>query len=106
MQAKFTRWPGDLPPSVATLREKLRSEPHNFLIWSNGPAVTYATHAHSYDKLLICLRGSISFFLLDATEERVDLVAGDRLYLPAQTHHRALVGPMGVECAEAHLLRR
>lgn len=105
MQAKFTRWAGDQTPSVATLREKLRTEPHNFMIWSNGPAVVYATHAHSYDKLLVCLRGSITF-TLDATSERIDLVAGDRLYLPAQTYHGALVGPAGVECAEAQLLRR
>lgn len=104
MQAKFTRWPDAEPPSVATLREKLRNEPHNFTTWSNGPMVAYAQHTHSYDKLLVCLRGSITF-TLDATGERLNLVAGDRLYLPAQTPHRALVGPNGVECAEAQLLR-
>ena len=104
MQAKFTRWPGAEAPTVSVLREKLREEPHAFSIWSNGPAVVYPPHTHNYDKLLVCLRGSITF-TLDATGERLELAAGDRLYLPAQTRHRADVGPAGVECAEAQLLR-
>lgn len=105
MRARFTRWAGEQPPSVTAVREKLRSEPHNFLIWSNGPAVVYATHTHSYDKLIVCLRGSIAF-ILDATGERIDMAVGDRLYLPAGAQHRAVVGANGVECAEAQLPRR
>ncbi len=105
MQAKFTRWAGEQPPNGSAVREKLRTEPHNFLLWSNGPAVVYATHAHSYDKLIVCLRGSMTFFL-DETNERIDLAIGDRLYLPAQMQHRAVVGASGVECAEAQLPRR
>ena len=101
------RWPEETPPGPAEVRAKLREEPHTFTIWSSGPAAIYAAHAHSYDKLLVCLRGSITF-LLDATGERVDLAAGDQLYLPAQTRRRAMVGPYGVEleCAEAQLPRR
>lgn len=105
METCVMRWPGGSPPGAAEAREKLRSEPHIFTFWSNGPAVVYATHAHSYDKLLVCLRGSITF-LLDATGEQVHLAAGDRLYLTAQTPHRAVVGANGVECAEAQLPRR
>lgn len=105
MEATVMRWPGATTPAAAEVREKLRNEPHAFTIWSNGPAAVYATHAHSYDKLLVCLRGSIAF-LLDASDGRVDLAAGDRLYLPAQTSHRAVVGASGVECAEAQIPRR
>lgn len=105
METRVMRWPGDSPPGAAEAREKLRGEPHTFAIWSNGPAVVYATHAHSYDKLLVCLRGSIAF-TLDATGERLELTAGDRLFLTTQTPHRALVGASGVECAEAQLPRR
>lgn len=99
------RWPGDTPPGDAEARAKLREEPHTFTFWGSGPAAVYATHAHSYDKLLVCLRGSITF-VLDATGEQVELTAGDRLYLPAQMPHRAVVGAGGVECAEAQLPRR
>lgn len=75
------------------------------MFWENSPAAVYAPHAHSYDKLLVCLCGSI-IFVLDATGDQVELTAGDRLYLPAQTPHRAVVGERGVECAEAQLPRR
>lgn len=104
MRADVTRWSGDEPPDADALQRSLRREPHTFSLWSNGPGDVYAPHSHSYDKLLVCLRGSITF-TLDATGERLNLVAGDRLYLPAGTPHRALVGPNGVECAEAQLLR-
>ncbi|HEX8997874.1 MAG TPA: cupin domain-containing protein [Ktedonobacterales bacterium] len=102
MRATLTRWPGAEPPTSAALRESLRREPRSFSTWSNGPGDTYAAHAHSYDKLLVCLRGSVTF-TLPGTGERLDMRPGDRLFLPAQTTHGAIVGPAGVECAEAHL---
>ena len=102
MAVQVTRWAEGEPPDIAALREALRHESHTFSEWSNGPADTYAPHAHRYDKLLVCLRGSITF-TLGATGETVALAAGDRLFLPAQTLHGAVVGPSGVVCAEAHL---
>lgn len=105
MRAEVTRWPGADPPDAAMLRASLRDEPHSFSTWGNGPGDSYAPHAHGYDKLLVCLRGSITFTLPD-TGERLELAAGDRLYLPAQTTHGAVVGPLGVACAEAQLARR
>ena len=66
--------------------------------WANASRVRYARHAHEYDKLLACLRGSIQFI----TElETVDLGPGDRVILDAGTAHSAIVGPDGVECWEA-----
>jgi uncharacterized protein YjlB len=102
MEAEVTRWQGSEPPNADALREELARESRPFATWSNGPADTYATHSHSYDKLLVCLRGSITF-TLPATGERLALAAGDRLFLPAQTAHGAVVGAAGVECAETHL---
>ena len=105
MKLEVTRWQGSQPPQASELRESLRREPHTYSFWSNDPDDTYATHEHSYDKLLVCLRGSITF-TLPATGATVELAAGDRLALPAETAHAARVGPDGVECAEAHLARR
>ncbi len=105
MKLEITRWQGEQPPRASELREALRREPHAYSLWSNGPGDTYSTHAHDYDKLLVCLRGSITF-TLPATGESVELAAGDRLALPAGTAHGARVGPEGVECGEAHLPRR
>ena len=70
--------------------------------WSNGPGDRYSVHEHGYDKVIVIESGSIAFGLPDL-DETVDLVAGDRLELPAGTSHDAVVGPLGVSCLEAHL---
>ena len=70
--------------------------------WGNGPGDRYAPHEHGFDKVLVCVAGSIRFGL-PATGRTVDLAAGDRLDLPAGTRHDALVGGAGVTCLEAHL---
>jgi uncharacterized protein YjlB len=68
----------------------------------NGPGERYAPHDHAYDKVLAVERGSIRLGL-PASGSAIDLVAGDRLDLPAGTTHDALVGTDGVSCLEAHL---
>jgi uncharacterized protein YjlB len=70
--------------------------------WSNAPGDTYAAHRHGYDKVLVAVRGSITFHLVDAGTD-VHLEQGERLDLPAGTAHAATVGPDGVTCLEAHL---
>lgn len=70
--------------------------------WGNGPGERYAAHDHSYDKVIAVARGSIRFGLPDR-DDAIELMAGDRLDLPAGTSHDALVGPAGVSCVEAHL---
>jgi quercetin dioxygenase-like cupin family protein len=70
--------------------------------WSNGPGDRYPAHEHGYDKVIAVERGSIGFGL-PATDDLIQLSAGDRLDLPAGTRHHALVGADGVACLEAHL---
>lgn len=62
----------------------------------------YAAHSHSYDKVIYVVRGSITFGLPELGQS-LTLQAGDRLDLPANTVHAAVVGPQGVTCLEAHL---
>ena len=69
--------------------------------WSNGPAARYKAHSHTYDKVLVVTQGAIVIGLT-ARGESVPMSVGDRLELPAGTEHDAKVGPMGVECLEAH----
>jgi uncharacterized protein YjlB len=90
--------PVDREALAAGLREQ-GLEPGS---WSNGPNDRYAAHEHGYDKVLVCTAGSIRFGLPERGDT-IDLVAGDRLDLPAGTAHDALVGPDGVTCLEAHL---
>jgi quercetin dioxygenase-like cupin family protein len=69
--------------------------------WSNGPGDAYAAHTHLYDKVVIVVRGSITFGL-PQTGRQVPMSAGDRLDLPAGVEHDARVGPDGVVCLEGH----
>jgi len=87
---------------VTDLERRLISEGLAPGSWSNGPGDRYAAHDHGYDKVLVCASGSIRFGLPEL-DRSVELVAGDRLDLPAGTRHDARVGEQGVTCLEAHL---
>jgi len=89
-------------PRVIDLEARLRSAGLEPGTWSNGPRDRYGAHAHHYDKVLVCVSGSIHFGLPDLGRG-VDLEPGDRLDLPANTRHDAQVGEIGVTCLEAHL---
>jgi quercetin dioxygenase-like cupin family protein len=67
-------------------------------LWDNGPGDVYGWHAHAYDKVLICVQGSIIFHGRDGD---FTLAAGDRLDIDAGTEHAATVGYEGVACMEA-----
>ena len=82
------------------LRERLVGEGLDPGAWSNDPGDRYASHDHTYDKVIVVTSGSITFGLDDGPTE---LAVGDRLELPAATAHDANVGPSGVVCLEAHL---
>ena len=79
------------------LMEQLRREADGCYSWSNGPGDTYARHTHSYEKVLYCVDGSITFILEDRD---IRLGPGDRMVLPAGTAHGAVVGPDGCTCIE------
>ena len=42
---------------------KLRTEAGGCYSWSNGPGDRYAAHSHSFEKILYCVSGSITFTL-------------------------------------------
>jgi uncharacterized protein YjlB len=84
------------------LSTRLRAEGLVPVTWGNGPGDVYAVHRHGYDKVLVCVRGSITFGL-PGRGDRVPLRNDDRLDLPAGVDHDAVVGPAGVTCLEAHL---
>ena len=78
---------------------RLRGEASGCYSWSNGPGDRYAPHSHTYEKVLYCVDGSISF-VLEAEGRRLEVAAGDRMVLPAGTVHSAVVGPAGCTCIE------
>lgn len=83
------------------LADRLRDEGLTPSEWGDAPFDRYGPHLHDYDKVLVCVDGSIAFGLAPAPP--VELRPGDRLDLPAGTRHDAQVGPGGVRCLEAHL---
>jgi quercetin dioxygenase-like cupin family protein len=76
---------------------QLEKEASGCYSWSNGPGDSYAHHSHSYEKVLYCVRGSITFHV---EQGDLELEAGDRMVLPAGTVHSADVGMEGVTCIE------
>jgi hypothetical protein len=97
-----TLWADSAPPTESTLMRLCADEGLSPYQWSNGPHDLYSAHKHSYDKVIYVVRGSITFGLPEENR-KILLKAGDRLDLPADTVHDAVVGPQGVVCLEAHI---
>ena len=97
-----TLWAGSAPPTESTLMSLCAEQGLSPYQWSNGPNDVYSAHKHSYEKVIYVLRGSITFGLPEEGRS-ILLKAGDRLDLPANTVHDAVVGPQGVICLEAHV---
>src|SRR2546427_666303 len=85
MAAKLTVWES-APPPESVLRDAFRAEGLSPYAWSNGPGDGYGVHTHTYDKVLYCARGSITFQVEGAD---VTMKPGDRLV------GVALAGPLG-----------
>lgn len=97
-----TSWADSTPPTESTLMRLCVEQGLSPYQWSNGAHDVYSAHKHSYDKVIYVVRGSITFGLPEEGCE-IYLKAGDRLDLPANTVHDAVVGPQGVVCLEAHV---
>ncbi|UCG11337.1 MAG: cupin domain-containing protein [Deltaproteobacteria bacterium] len=100
-KVEVQRWSGPKDVNEQTLRSIYTEEGLAPYCWSNAPGDVYNTHTHSYHKVIYVVRGSITFGLPD-TGEHLTLHAGDRLNLPADVSHNAVVGTEGVVCLEAH----
>ena len=104
MPVTVTHWPGSGAPGADAIAAHMRAEGLEAYAWSNGPGDRYSVHAHSYTKVLYCVRGGIRFTLPDeGADAGVDLRPGDRMALPAGTRHGAIVGPSGCQCMEGQV---
>ena len=101
MELKVTRWEKDNPPTEKELRTIYKAEGLTPYTWSNGPGDSYAAHMHGYHKVIMVVRGSISWVLPDLGM-RIETGPGDRLDLPGGTVHAADVGADEVTCLEGH----
>lgn len=94
-------WNRTEAPREEAIQELFRKEGLIPYKWSNGPGDIYAVHSHPYHKVIYVVKGSILFGIPESGQE-VTLKAGDRLDLPPEVSHNAVIGPNGVECLEAH----
>jgi len=105
MHFKIVRWDHPAPPILAELQTQLLQEGLFPYDWSNAPGDIYAPHVHDYDKVIVVVRGSITWALgVPETNELFETRAGDRIELPRGTVHAAQVGPQGVTCLEGHVV--
>lgn len=94
-------WPAGSAPTEEAILAIFNADHLMPYRWSNAAYDRYAPHQHDYDKVIVVVRGSITFCLPQEGRQLV-LQLGDRLDLPAGITHDALVGPEGVVCLEAH----
>ncbi|RME71246.1 MAG: cupin domain-containing protein [Chloroflexi bacterium] len=102
MELKVIPWTKDTPPSEEQLQQELEKQDLRVYRWSNGPGAVYEGHTHSFHKILYVVEGNIKFDL-PTHQQTFNLKPGDRLELPSGIRHRAVVGPDGVTCLEAHI---
>ena len=103
MQFKIVRRDPATPSTPAELQAQLIKEGLFPYDWPNAPGDTYAPHVHEYDKVIVVVRGSITW-VLPETNETFETRAGDHIELPRGTWHAAEVGPDGVICLEGHIV--
>jgi quercetin dioxygenase-like cupin family protein len=90
------------PVDRASLEARLKAEGLQAYPWSNLPGERFEERTHDYDKVVVAVEGSITFGLIGYGVGFM-LTQGERLDLPANIAHDAVVGPKGVTCLEAHL---
>ena len=101
MNTRLTPWSSHEYPTQEALIELMHAQGLSPYLWTNAPHDVYTAHSHTYDKVVYCVTGSITFGLPDE-HRQLALHPGDRLDLPAGIVHDAVVGSDGVVCLEAH----
>ncbi len=93
------KWSRQHIPTEVELKQILVAEGFDPMIWSGAAGDIFAEHVHNYHKIIFVVAGSITFgFPIDG--EPTVLRVGDRLDLPANIRHNAVVGADGVTCLE------
>jgi quercetin dioxygenase-like cupin family protein len=98
------RWSWEKTLSEPAIAKTLSGKGYRTVRWTNEAGYAYPIHTHDFDKVILVLRGSITFRIPRVGEEFV-LHVGDRMDIPAGYAHSAEVGPQGVTCIEGQDFR-
>ncbi len=86
---KVEKWNKDIAPNAGELRLQMEHEGYNVFQWSDSPGRTYEIHSHGEDQSHWIISGELE---LDVQGYGiVNLEAGDRDFMPANTRHSARV---------------
>jgi quercetin dioxygenase-like cupin family protein len=86
---RVEKWTGDAVPSVAQLTQMMEGEGFCVFKWSDQPGSAYPAHMHSDDQSHWIVSGTLELDV--AGYGSVELSAGDRDFMPANTEHAAKV---------------
>lgn len=81
-------WKENKQPDAEELEYWLQTEGYSVLHWSDPPGATYQPHSHGHDESIWLYAGRIEFIINNKT---YPLRPGDRLFLPKNTIHAAIV---------------
>lgn len=95
---EIIRWQGNEPATETEVKALVRQSGLAAWRWEGEPGKHYPPHHHPHTKTLWVARGAITFYI---NSETLNLEAGDKMILPANTRHEADAGPEGVVCFEA-----
>ncbi len=84
----IVRWNKPRKPSLEDLQRMLHAEGLEFDLYSDSPGTKYGRHKHSFDDFIVIVSGQMKI-ITDAQEWTMK--PGDRLNLPANTAHSAVV---------------
>lgn len=74
------------------IKEAMEKDGFTPTVISNDPGYIYEEHEHKETKYLVCLEGSMAVTFLGKT---YDFEPGDKLIVPGNTIHSAVVGKKG-----------
>jgi quercetin dioxygenase-like cupin family protein len=89
------RWEKPTPPTEQEAEARLHQEGYEVFKWHDVPGAEYPDHQHHCDECLWILAGTMT---LESKDQTFTLQPGDRLFLPKDLPHRAIVptDPSGV----------
>jgi quercetin dioxygenase-like cupin family protein len=82
----IVRWARPKKPTLEELQRMLKSEGLDSELYADPPGVKYGRHKHDFDDFIVIVEGVMKI-ATDAHEWT--LRPGDRIDIPANTHHRA-----------------
>lgn len=91
-EIQITPWTKAFPITQEEAEAHLHREGYTTFYWYDVPGASYPNHEHDRDECLWILKGELQITI---NNQRYNLKAGDKIYLPAHIKHVAEVPKTG-----------